>query len=77
MGEGGTNPAFPHPGLSVEQFADLCRLVLARLGSWSTGRGRPSASSLGQGVKVTVMYAKNHVTEEFIGEPVFRGRFVP
>ncbi|MGZ4617968.1 MAG: transposase family protein [Frankiaceae bacterium] len=55
-------------GLSVEQFAELCRLVLAKLGSWSTGRGRPHALSLGQAVKVTVMYAKNNVTEEFVGE---------
>jgi hypothetical protein len=43
-------------------------LVLAKLGSWSTGRGRPNALSLGQAVKVTVMYEKNNVTEEFIGE---------
>lgn len=55
-------------GLSVEQFAELCVLVLAKLGSWSTGKGRPNALSLGQAVTVTVMYEKNNVTEEFLGE---------
>jgi hypothetical protein len=55
-------------GLSAEQFAELCRLVLAKLGSWTGSRGRPSLLSLGQAVKVTVMYEKNNVTEEFLGE---------
>jgi hypothetical protein len=43
-------------------------LVNTKLGSWSTRRGRPNALSLGQAVKVTVMYEKNNVTEELLGE---------
>ena len=55
-------------GLTIEQFADLCVLVRDELEPWESGRGRPRALSLGQAVKVTVMYYKNNVTEEVLGE---------
>ena len=55
-------------GLTVEQFAELCVLVRGELEPWESGRGRPRALSLGQAVKVTVMYYKNNVTEEVLGE---------
>jgi hypothetical protein len=55
-------------GLSAEQFTELCRLVQTELGDWPSGRGRPPALSLRQAVRVTVMYAKNNVTEEFLAE---------
>jgi DNA-binding transcriptional regulator YiaG len=55
-------------GLTAEQFAELCQLVLAQLQYWSRGIGRPQSLTLGQAVKVTVMYEKNNVTEEVLGE---------
>jgi hypothetical protein len=55
-------------GLTVEQFADLCALVLQEIGTWAIGRGRPKLLSLGQAVKVTVMYDKNNITEEVLSE---------
>ena len=55
-------------GLSTEQFAELCEPVLAKMGPWSSGRRRPNLLSLGQPVKVTVMYEKNNVTREVLGE---------
>jgi hypothetical protein len=55
-------------GLTVEQFADLCVLVRDELEPWDSGCGRPRALSLGQAVRVTVMYYKNNVTEEVLGE---------
>jgi hypothetical protein len=55
-------------GLTNEQFADLCVLVRDELEPWDRGCGRPRALSLGQAVKVTVMYYKNNLTEEVLGE---------
>jgi DDE superfamily endonuclease/Helix-turn-helix of DDE superfamily endonuclease len=55
-------------GLTSEQFADLCILVRGELGAWDSGRGRPRALSVGQAVKVTVMYYRNNLTEEVLGE---------
>jgi DDE superfamily endonuclease/Helix-turn-helix of DDE superfamily endonuclease len=55
-------------GLTVEQFAELCHLVFARVQYWSTGIGRPRSLTLGEAVKVTVMYEKNNMTEEVLSE---------
>jgi hypothetical protein len=42
--------------------------VLDKLGQWFSGQGRPPALSLGQAVKVTLMYQKNNVTQEYLAE---------
>jgi hypothetical protein len=55
-------------GLSAEQFAELCRLVWIEIGTWNSRTGRPRALSLGQAIKATVMYFKNNLTQEVIGE---------
>jgi Helix-turn-helix of DDE superfamily endonuclease len=55
-------------GLTVEQFAELCQLVFARIQYWSTGIGRPRSLTLGEAVKATVMYEKNNIAEEVLGE---------
>jgi transposase len=54
-------------GLSAEQFAELCRLVLAAV-DWHAGCGRPRALTLGHAVKATVMYFKNNITQDVIAE---------
>jgi hypothetical protein len=55
-------------GLSAVQFAELCRLVREKLGIWHAACGRPRSLTLGQAVKVTVMYSKNNITQEVIAE---------
>jgi DDE superfamily endonuclease/Helix-turn-helix of DDE superfamily endonuclease len=55
-------------GLSAEQFLALCELVTEAVGTWQPTTGRPRALSLNKAVKVTVMYLKNNITQEVIGE---------
>jgi len=55
-------------GLSTEQFAELCKRVSDAIGPWNPPAGRPRALSLGKAVKATVMYFKNNITQEVIGE---------
>jgi transposase len=55
-------------GLSPEQFADLIYLVEEEIGQWNPVTGRLRALPLAKAVKATVMYFKNNITQEVIGE---------
>ena len=55
-------------GLSAKQFIDLCDRVKVHLGAWHPQTGRKRALSLNQAIKATVMYVKNNITQEVIGE---------
>ncbi len=63
-------PSHRTTGLSPEQFTELCRRVCDHLGAWVAPTGRPRALALGAAVKATVMYLKNNLTQEVIGELV-------
>jgi hypothetical protein len=55
-------------GLTPEQFLTLCELVKDAVGSWHPLVGRRRALPLNKAVKATVMYLKNNLTQEVIGE---------
>lgn len=57
-------------GLTEEQFDELVARV-EELTSWDSGTGRPRQLTLRQAVKATIMYLKNNITEEVIGELLF------
>jgi hypothetical protein len=57
-------------GLSQVQFDELLRRV-ERLVVWDRRTGRPRSLTLAQGVKATLMYFKNNITEEVIAELLF------
>jgi YD repeat-containing protein len=57
-------------GLSQVQFDELLRRV-GELITWDKGVGRPHRLTLAQGLKATLMYFKNNVTEEVIAELLF------
>jgi hypothetical protein len=57
-------------GLSDIQFDELLERV-GRLIVWDKGVGRPRSLTLAQGLKATLMYFKNNITEEVIAELLF------
>lgn len=57
-------------GLSRVQFDELLQRV-GELITWDKGVGRPRVLTLAQGLKATLMYFKNNVTEEVIAELLF------
>jgi hypothetical protein len=57
-------------GMSQVQFGELLRRV-EELVTWDKGVGRPRGLTLAQGLKATLMYFKNNITEEVIAELLF------
>src|SRR5437868_14872131 len=57
-------------GMSQVKFGELLRRVEG-LVTWDKGAGRPRGLTLAQGLKATLMYFKNNITEEVIAELVF------
>ena len=57
-------------GMSQVQFGELLRRV-EELVTWNKGVGRPRGLTLAQGLKATLMYFKNNITEEVIAELLF------
>ncbi|MGH3518801.1 MAG: transposase family protein [Haloechinothrix sp.] len=57
-------------GLTAEQFDELVARIEKHV-IWDSGIGRPRQLTLRQAVKVTIMYFKNNITEEVIGELLF------
>jgi hypothetical protein len=57
-------------GMSQVQFGELLRRVEG-LVTWDKGAGRPRGLTLAQGLKATLMYFKNNITEEVIAELLF------
>jgi hypothetical protein len=57
-------------GMSQVQFGELLRRV-KELVTWDKGVGRPRGLTLAQGLKATLMYFKNNITEEVIAELLF------
>jgi hypothetical protein len=57
-------------GMSQVQFGELLRRV-EELVTWDKGAGRPRGLTLAQGLKATLMYFKNNITEEVIAELLF------
>jgi hypothetical protein len=56
--------------MSQVQFGELLRRV-EELVTWDKGVGRPRGLTLTQGLKATLMYFKNNITEEVIAELLF------
>ncbi|MDQ2789287.1 MAG: transposase family protein [Actinomycetota bacterium] len=56
--------------MSQVQFGELLRRV-EELVTWDKGVGRPRGLTLAQGLKATLMYFKNNITEEVIAELLF------
>ena len=54
-------------GLSSEQLHDLVELVGQQV-TWSKGRGRPKATSLAKAVVMAVVYLRQNMTQEVLGE---------
>lgn len=57
-------------GMSQVQFRELLRRV-EELVTWDKRVGRPRGLTLAQGLKATLMYFKNNITEEVIAELLF------
>jgi hypothetical protein len=57
-------------GLIAEQFDDLVARIEKQV-IWDSGIGRPRQLTLRQAVKATIMYFKNNITEDLIGELLF------
>ena len=57
-------------GMSQVQFGELLRRV-QELVTWDKEVGRPRGLTLAQGLKATLMYFKNNITEEVIAELLF------
>jgi hypothetical protein len=57
-------------GMSQVQFGELFRRV-QELVTWDNGVGGPRGLTLAQGLKATLMYVKNKITEEVIAELLF------
>jgi hypothetical protein len=56
--------------MSQVQFGELLRHI-EELITWDKGIGRPRGLTLAQGLKATLMYFKNNITEEVIAERLF------
>lgn len=63
-------PSHRTTGLTVEQFAVLCTKVKEAVGVWQRPKGRRRCVTLPVALKVTVMYFKNNLPQEVIGELV-------
>jgi hypothetical protein len=55
-------------GLTIDQFATLVLLAREAFPGWHAPAGRKRGLTLARAVKAVLMYAKNNVTQEFIGE---------
>lgn len=61
-------PSHRTTGLTVQQMAVLCEKVKDAIGVWQRPTGRRRCVTVPVAVKVTVMYFKNNLPQEVIGE---------
>ena len=61
-------PSHRTTGLTVQHMAVLCEKVKDAIGVWQRPTGRRRCVTVPVAVKVTVMYFKNNLPQEVIGE---------